>query len=428
MATTLVAGDIAFTAFQSDNTNTALGGAGGDMFEFVLLKDVEKGTTIYFTDCGFRVNPNNLQYASKFNTTEGLIRWTAQSELSANTKISLAASGTTPPTTTAEWTGISTTDGTVLTAINLQLGTGGDSVTAIIGPINFGEDGFSGTAIASIYWGDASYTSTFTALSGGGLSGLPTGLEVGKTAVAVGSTDNGRYNQDATGSVETGAVSDVRTSINTKANWTTSKDTLSGDGRTTATFTALCYLAGTHIHTPSGERRIETLAIGDEITTIDGTQRLRWIGRHSYPRAVAGPWVSPIRISTDAFGQGLPHRDLLVSPWHAILLGDVLVRAADLVNGSTITQIFPGMVAHYLNLEFDAPTVVYAEGVAAETYANHANRHMFENAAEYTALYGDDARVMIDAAGHNLRRFPIVFDGPRFQDALRRANAHRRYA
>jgi hypothetical protein len=195
-----------------------------------------------------------------------------------------------------------------------------------------------------------------------------------------------------------------------------------------STFTALCYLAGTHIHTPSGERRIETLAIGDEITTIDGTQRLRWIGRHSYPRAVAGPWVSPIRISTDAFGQGLPHRDLLVSPWHAILLGDVLVRAADLVNGSTITQIFPGMVAHYLNLEFDAPTVVYAEGVAAETYANHANRHMFENAAEYTALYGDDERVMIDAAGHNLRRFPIVFDGPRFQDALRRANAHRRYA
>jgi hypothetical protein len=105
-----------------------------------------------------------------------------------------------------------------------------------------------------------------------------------------------------------------------------------------------------------------------------------------------------------------------------------LVRAADLVNGSTITQIFPGMVAHYLNLEFDAPTVVYAEGVAAETYANHANRHMFENAAEYTALYGDDARVMIDAAGNNLRRFPIVFDGPRFQHALRRANAHRRYA
>lgn len=84
------------------------------------------------------------------------------------------------------------------------------------------------------------------------------------------------------------------------------------------------------------------------------------------------------------------------------------------------------MVAHYLNLEFDAPTVVYAEGVAAETYANHANRHMFENAAEYTALYGDDERVMIDAAGNNLRRFPIVFDGPRFQDARPRFLSRRR--
>jgi hypothetical protein len=158
MATTLVAGDIAFTAFQSDNTNTALGGAGGDMFEFILLKDVEKGTTIYFTDCGFRVDPNNPQYVSKFNNTEGLIRWEAQSELKANTKISLATSGTTPPPTTFEWTGINTTNGNVITSINLALGTQGDSVTAIVstnadGKLTFANDGFSGTAIASIYWG-----------------------------------------------------------------------------------------------------------------------------------------------------------------------------------------------------------------------------------------------------------------------------------
>lgn len=93
----------------------------------------------------------------------------------------------------------------------------------------------------------------------------------------------------------------ARKAYNTAGNWVTDVSTNNGtapeipfltDTESTLyglTAVALCYLAGTHIHTPSGERRIETLAIGDEITTIDGTQRLRWIGRHSYPRAVAGP-------------------------------------------------------------------------------------------------------------------------------------------
>jgi len=422
MATPLAAGDIAFTAFQSDSTSATVGGANGDMFEFVLLKDVEKGTTIYFTDNGFRTD------ILKFNTNEGLIRWVAQSDLTANTKISLSTSGATPPARTNEWQGINTSNGNPV-AINLALLNQGDSVTAIIGPLNFADNGFLGTAIASIYWGDTSYTSSFTAPTGQGAPcGLPTGLVEGQTAVAVGKTDNGRYNPNAAGSVETGAVSDVRNSINNRANWTTSDAPLAVDGRTTAGFTALCYLTGTHIQTPNGERRIETLAIGDEVTTIDGRQRIRWIGRHSYPRAVAGPWVSPIRIRTHAFGQAMPHRDLLVSPWHAILFGDVMLRAADLVNGSTITQEFPGMVAHYLNLEFEAPTLIYAEGVAAESYANHANRHMFDNAAEYAALCGDDERLMVDAMGNGIRRFPIVFSGARHQDVLRRINSQRRSA
>ena len=426
MATPLAAGDIAFTAFQSDNTNGAAGGAGGDMFEFVLLKDVEKGTTIYFTDCGFRTNDR------LFNATEGLVRWVASVNYAANSKISLANTGGAAMNNFGEWTAFDpktgkTTDArNVALKIDLAFSAAGESITAIINPSNFSSSGFFGNAIASINFGGANFDVSYTSGSNG--TGLPTGLEVGNTAIAVGNIDNGRYNPGIEGSVESGEVSAVRGSINTAANWQTSEETLAGDGRTTATFTALCYLTGTHIQTPNGERRIETLAIGDEVTTIDGRQRIRWIGRHSYPRAVAGPWVSPIRIRTHAFGQAMPHRDLLVSPWHAILFGDVMLRAADLVNGSTITQEFPGMVAHYLNLEFEAPTIIYAEGVAAESYANHANRHMFDNAAEYAALCGDDERLMVDAMGNGIRRFPIVFSGARHQDVLRRINSQRRSA
>ena len=391
----LAIGDIAFVQFNASTT---------DQFSFVAVKLVAAGEVINFTDNGWKSTGG-------FRTGEGVLTYTVpDGGLQPGTVIKWVNGGPNP-------SGFSSNNPT-----NFAFNASGDSLIAYQGELTAPT-----VLIAAIQttgtkgngnWDDDATSTATSALPGVGNESLVDLTDGTYSVSLVNPNDYYSGSQSVTSA-------DALATINNEAYWT-------GSGTIQPvqnySFTALCYLAGTHIHTPSGERRIETLAIGDEITTIDGTQRLRWIGRHSYPRAVAGPWVSPIRISTDAFGQGLPHRDLLVSPWHAILLGDVLVRAADLVNGSTITQIFPGLVAHYLNLEFDAPTVVYAEGVAAETYANHANRHMFENAAEYTALYGDDARVMIDAAGNNLRRFPIVFDGPRFQDALRRANAHRRYA
>lgn len=403
----LAAGSIAFVQ---------IGATDPDEFSFVAIVDIPTTETIYFTD-------NGWLSTGTFRSGEGTLKYTPPTKLTAGQVVSWNSTNTASA-------GFSTVAG------SFSLSGAGDQIIAfqatytnnVLTKIN-GLVAAIQSGNGSASWNINAENSNTSAVPGTGSS--LTLLADGTYSVALAYSDdyftNGNFSKEAAKLL---TPSDALSVINKSKNWTggdgngknASQDTQSYD------FTALCYLAGTHIRTPSGERRIETLAIGDEITTIDGTQRLRWIGRHSYHRAVAGPWVSPIRISTDAFGQGLPHRDLLVSPWHAILLGDVLVRAADLVNGSTITQIFPGMVAHYLNLEFDAPTVVYAEGVAAETYANHANRHMFENAAEYTALYGDDARVMIDAAGNNLRRFPIVFDGPRFQDALRRANAHRRYA
>lgn len=411
----LAAGSIAFVGASAQQRQD-LDGVSRESFAFVALEDIAPNTTIIFVDGGF----SNV--AKTFLTGNGSVNWHSNSTVNAGTIIEIR-------TSTSNVTNAVTTNNGIVSRTNGWNFQTIDAIHAFTGSVT------NPTFLAAVVFKEST-TQASTLLA--------SALKDGETAVVISNLTN---NGSALGSIKKDIAtatyvspSAARTAFNTANNWVTDYATNNGtapeipfltDTESTIyglTAVALCYLAGTHIHTPSGERRIETLAIGDEITTIDGTQRLRWIGRHSYPRAVAGPWVSPIRISTDAFGQGLPHRDLLVSPWHAILLGDVLVRAADLVNGSTITQIFPGMVAHYLNLEFDAPTVVYAEGVAAETYANHANRHMFENAAEYTALYGDDARVMIDAAGNNLRRFPIVFDGPRFQHALRRANAHRRYA
>src|SRR5688572_12435163 len=85
-----------------------------------------------------------------------------------------------------------------------------------------------------------------------------------------------------------------------------------------------CFLAGTSIWTPSGEREISTLAVGDLVITHSGQEKpIQWIGRRSVQRESGKPWsrdVAPIRILRSALAEGVPHRDLYISPGHALYL------------------------------------------------------------------------------------------------------------
>jgi hypothetical protein len=91
--------------------------------------------------------------------------------------------------------------------------------------------------------------------------------------------------------------------------------------------TTVCYLRGTNILTPAGERAVESLEIGDLVTTHDGAQKpIRWIGRQTVSIRFADPLrVLPVRIRVGAIGDNVPCRDLLVSPGHALLVDDVLI-------------------------------------------------------------------------------------------------------
>jgi predicted extracellular nuclease/2',3'-cyclic-nucleotide 2'-phosphodiesterase (5'-nucleotidase family) len=216
MPTTLTAGDIAFTAFQADNP---------DAFEFVLLTAVTTGTTIYFTDNGYRTDLN------AFRTNENVLRWVAQGDLAAGTKIIFTDAGT----PTAEWTGINPQTGAELTNTTFGLSTSGDQIAALVSPTFGGADLLNGTAIAAINFGAATYPATFTDGANNSLTALPPGLTDGTTAVSVGSFDNGRYDPAVPGSTESGAATDVRTSVNTDANWELN-ETAFGSTGTTATF------------------------------------------------------------------------------------------------------------------------------------------------------------------------------------------------
>ena len=137
--------------------------------------------------------------------------------------------------------------------------------------------------------------------------------------------------------------------------------------------TVPCFVAGTLIQTPFGERRVEELTPGDMILTQDdGPQPLRWIGT----RAVAAVGnLAPIRIRAGTFGQ---HRDLLVSPQHRVLIRDsladllfgeaeVLVAAKDLVNDHSVRRIEGGEVT-YVHLLFDRHQVIFSEGLPTESF------------------------------------------------------------
>ncbi|MFM9859420.1 Hint domain-containing protein [Pseudoxanthobacter sp. M-2] len=153
----------------------------------------------------------------------------------------------------------------------------------------------------------------------------------------------------------------------------------------------VCFLEGTRIATPDGLRAVETLSIGDLVTTADGTTRpVRWIGRQTIVALFADPLHAyPIRIAPGALGDGLPVRDLFVSPDHALLVDGLLVQASALVNGTTITRApAPAPRFTYFHVELVDHALILAEGVPAETFVDHVTRRRFDNFAEFEALYG----------------------------------------
>lgn len=162
--------------------------------------------------------------------------------------------------------------------------------------------------------------------------------------------------------------------IETKTFTYTVKDQNGNTDTAFVTMTSVpCFVAGTLIQTPQGERTVESLEPGDLVMTHDdGPQPIRWVGRRRVPARGA---FAPIRIKANTFGD---HRTLLLSPQHRVLIRDglaellfgaaeVLVAAKDLVNDRSI-RVQEGGEVDYVHILFDKHQVVFSEGLATESF------------------------------------------------------------
>ncbi|SEK97774.1 Hint domain-containing protein [Pacificibacter marinus] len=143
----------------------------------------------------------------------------------------------------------------------------------------------------------------------------------------------------------------------------------------------ICFTPGTAIATPKGEVAAEMLKEGDRVFTRDnGVQEIRWVGQKDVTQTdFAGQnSLAPVMIQKGALGNGLPERDLMVSPQHRVLLSsdraqlyfedrEVLSPAIHLVGMPGITRVRPARTS-YIHFLCDNHEVVLSNGAWTETF------------------------------------------------------------
>ena len=143
----------------------------------------------------------------------------------------------------------------------------------------------------------------------------------------------------------------------------------------------VCFTPGTLIATPKGEVLVEQLRIGDKVITRDnGIQEIRWMGakQMGWHDFAGNPHLRPIMVKAGSLGNGLPERDMMLSPNHRLLVAndrtslyfdehEVLVAAKHLIGGAGIHQV-ESVGTTYVHFMFDQHEVVLSNGAWTESF------------------------------------------------------------
>lgn len=179
-----------------------------------------------------------------------------------------------------------------------------------------------------------------------------------------------------------------------------------------STIFEVCFLAGTLIATPQGNRAVETLMAGDPVLIERNGQQqaeaLIWTGQRRV-RTVSGnahePENFPVRIRANALGPAKPFTDLLVTPEHCLYLDGCLVPARMLVNGKSIIHDETLVDYTYYHLETQQHSLLISNGVISESYLDTGNRSRFVSGS---SLSGPDTHAKeIKSRPEDMRVAPL---------------------
>ncbi len=148
-----------------------------------------------------------------------------------------------------------------------------------------------------------------------------------------------------------------------------------------ATHDIVCFAKGTMILTPSGERRIEDIRVGDALQTFDGqVTRVHWA---SAMRCTAEDFarkskLRPIKITAGMIAPGMPNRDLYLSAQHRVLVRspiaerlcghqEALIASNKLLSVPGVEVDFLADEVEYYHLLTDRHDVLVANGMPSES-------------------------------------------------------------
>ncbi|MDN7354574.1 MULTISPECIES: Hint domain-containing protein [Acetobacter] len=194
-----------------------------------------------------------------------------------------------------------------------------------------------------------------------------------------------------------------------------------------------CFLSDSMIRTPEGDVAVQDIQVGDSVVAyVDGQQQVRkvvWAGKAhvtvkaGLPDDEAG---YPVRILKGALAEGVPYKDMLVTPEHCLLFNGLFTPVRMLVNGASIFYDHSITSYDYYHIETEQHSVIVADGVMTESYLDTGNRGSFRQEGTVVSLNAGSHKTVRtwaeDAAA------PLVVDQSVVEPIFRKIEARAKHA
>jgi hypothetical protein len=127
---------------------------------------------------------------------------------------------------------------------------------------------------------------------------------------------------------------------------------------------------------------VEKLKIGDRVLTAhNGPRAVTWIGnRKVLATRCRRSAATPVIVRKGALADNVPNADLRMTKAHSLYIDDVLIPVEFVVNHRTILWDDRAQEVEIYHVEVDSHDVLLANGAPAESYRDHGNRWLFQNA------------------------------------------------